>query len=260
MKFQYCLPCMAAVMFVTGGMIAGGAEGQRVLEWVQESSLDAPEARQAVAADGAYVYAIDNRVIAKYDRATGHRLVVSSGAAHHLNSGFILEGKLYAAHSNYPAKPEKSEIKVLDLQTMQLSDFKSFGESPHGSLTVVLFHDSAWWCVFARYGKDNKGTVLVKFDSDWKEQGVWTFPESVISDLGQASISGAIWREGELLATGHDKRVLYRLTIPQTGQTLVHEATVKTPFPGQGIAADPRTGGLVGIHRKRHRIIFAQPK
>jgi len=260
MKMMSLRLWLAVVVFATGGISGSAGEKEQPRQWVQAGGLAAPEARQAAAADGSFVYAIDNRVIARYDRSTGKRLAVSSGAAHHLNSGLILQGKLYAAHSNFPAKPEKSEIKVLDLQTMKLTDFKSFGESPHGSLTVVLWHESAWWCVFARYGAENHQTVLVQFDSDWNEQGVWTFPESVISDLGKASISGGVWRGEELLMTGHDKPVLYRLQLPQEGRTLLHKATVPSPFPGQGIADDPQTGGLVGIDRKERRVIFAQPE
>ncbi|PQO41313.1 endonuclease [Blastopirellula marina] len=226
--------------------------------WRKRGTLAAAEARQAAAADDAFVYAIDNGVVAKYDRATGKLVSKSRGDAHHLNSGFFYEGKLYCAHSNFPLKPEKSEIKTLDPQTMELSDFHSFGASPHGSLTVVLHEGDAWWCVFAVYGKEaNRATALVKFDEQWREQAVWKFPESVVNDLGGASISGGVWRNGELLATGHDKRVIYRLRLPPKGTLLEHVETVATPFPGQGIAVDPQTGGLVGIDRAKKEIIFA---
>ncbi|PQO28736.1 endonuclease [Blastopirellula marina] len=228
--------------------------------WKQTAALAAPEAVQAAAADDAYVYAINNTTVAKYDRASGKLIARSEGDAHHLNSGFLHAGKLYCAHSNYPLKPESSIIKVLDLKSMQLSDFHDFGHSPHGSLTVAVFKEDAWWCVFAVYGKeDNARTVLVKFDPQWEEQGVWKFPASVVSDLGSSSISGGIWQGDEFLATGHDKKVLYRLKLPEAGSVLLHLATCETPFPGQGIAIDPPTGGLVGIHRKNRQVLFAEP-
>src|SRR5262245_9355270 len=102
--------------------------------YVEKESLAAPEANQAAAADERFVYAIDNRVVAKYDRMTGKRLAVSTGEARHLNCGFLWKGKLYCAHSNYPQQPAQSEIMVLDTDSMQLSTFKQFGAA-HGSLT-----------------------------------------------------------------------------------------------------------------------------
>ncbi len=238
----------------------GIASGQMTsCTWKQTAALEAPEAVQAAAADDTFVYAINNQTVAKYDRASGKLVARSEGEAHHLNSGFLHDGKLYCAHSNFPLKPEASIIKVLDLTSMQLGNFHNFGHSPHGSLTVAVLKENAWWCVFAVYGKgDNARTVLVKFDRTWKELGVWTFPESVVSDLGSSSISGGIWFGEEFLATGHDKQVLYRLKLPQTGSVLTHVATCATPFPGQGIAIDPKTGGLVGIHRKNRQVIFAK--
>ncbi|WP_147274296.1 endonuclease [Bremerella cremea] len=232
---------------------------ERSCAWKQTATLDAPEANQAAAADESFVYAINNTMVAKYGRASGELVAKSEGDAQHLNSGFLHEGKLYCAHSNYPFKPESSIIKVLDVASMQLSDFHRFGHSPHGSLTVAVFKDEAWWCVFAVYGKgDNARTVLVKFDPAWQEQAVWTFPPSVVSDLGSSSISGGIWLGDEFLATGHDKKVIYRLKLPETGSVLMHTATCLTPFPGQGIAMDPKTGGLVGIHRQKRQVIFAE--
>ena len=82
------------------------------------SRLPAPEANQGVAVDQAFIYAIDNSTIAKYDRATGQRVAISTGPAHHMNSGFLFEGKLLCAHSNFPQKPEQSQIMALDPATM----------------------------------------------------------------------------------------------------------------------------------------------
>jgi hypothetical protein len=232
---------------------------ESVAGWEQTAVLPAPEAHQAAAADENFVYAINNTTVARYDRNSGERIAVSRGAAQHLNSGFFHEGKLYCAHSNYPRKPERGEIKVLDLETMELTTFKDFGESPHGSLTWAIHEDGHWWCNFAHYGEDNHRTVLVKFDEDWQERGSWTYPPDVLSDLGRYSVSGAIWQDGLLLATGHDKQVVYRLKLPQRGSVLQSVDTVPAPFTGQGIAADPKTNGLVGINRAKRQIVFAQP-
>lgn len=87
--------------------------GTRV--WEQTAAMPAPEASQAAAADGDFVYAITNDRIGKYERTTGRRVALSTGEAHHLNSGFFWQGKLYCAHSNYPRKPERMQKHANDL-------------------------------------------------------------------------------------------------------------------------------------------------
>jgi hypothetical protein len=224
--------------------------------WKLERTLAAAEAHQAAAADADFVYAISSTQITRYDRQSGERLAVSSGEAQHLNSGFIWEGKLYAAHSNFPRLPEKSEIKVLDLKTMQLTTYKDFGNFG-GSLTWAVRHEGHWWCNFARYAADNAATFLVKFDDQWQDQARWTYPPEVIRELGRMSVSGGVWRDGSLLVTDHDHPVVYELKLPQEGGVLTFVGKHPAPFTGQGIALDPKTGGLVGINRAKRQIIFA---
>ena len=224
---------------------------------VKTGELAAPEAVQAAAADGGFVYAITSGGVAKYDRATGQRIATSTGPAKHLNSGFVREGKLYCAHSNYPAKPEKSEIKILDPTSMVLGVFKDFGES-NGSLTWAVHDGSHWWCTFAFYGAENAKTRLVEFDSNWRELRAWTYPQKVLGELGAYSISGGIWMGGHLLATGHDHRVIYRLRVPQKGDVLELVDVLSSPFPGQGIASDTKPGGIIGIDRDRKQVIFGR--
>lgn len=222
----------------------------------QTTSLNAPETNQAACADERYVYAIDSKAIAKYDRTTGNRVTTSTGEATHLNSGFLWNGNLYCAHSNYPRKPEVSQIMRLDIETMALGPFKNFGEY-RGSLTWVVRDGDIWWCNFAHYGTDNAKTVLVKLDSDWHELGAWIYPVEVIRELGQYSISGGLWLDGVLLVTGHDHKVIYRLRLPKDGDILKFIDKTPSPFPGQGIALDPKTNGLVGIDRDKRQVIFA---
>ncbi len=226
-------------------------------EWRTVRELPAPEAHQAAAADREFFYAITNRQVAKYARETGERVGVSTGPAEHLNSGVLREGKLYCAHSNYPQLPEKSEIKVLDLQSMQLSTYRDFGNYG-GSLTWCLHHDGRWWCHFARYGADNAESFLVEFNEDWTERRRWTWPREVLDEIGRHSLSGAVWQGDQLLATGHDDPVLFVVRIPAEGTVLEFVETQTVPFTGQGIAVDPATGGLVGIHRKAKKIILAK--
>ncbi|MEA3209418.1 MAG: hypothetical protein QOE70_2475 [Chthoniobacter sp.] len=249
--------------FISSGLfllclaVASARAGEPHPAYVQAGALPAPEANQAAAADEHFVYAIDSGLVAKYDRATGTRVGLSTGKAKHLNSGFLWEGKLYCAHSNFPQKPEKSEIMVMDLQTMVLTPFKDFGEY-RGSLTWVVREGSSWWCTFAKYGADNAGTVLVKLDEQWREQGAWSYPAEVVKELGQYSISGGLWLDGRLLVTGHDRRVIYRLRLPAKGDVLELIDILPSPFPGQGIAADPKTGGLLGIDRAKRQVVFAK--
>lgn len=225
--------------------------------YVQTDALPAPEANQAAATDDRFIYAIDSTKIAKYDRATRAQVGISTGDAHHLNSGFVWNGKLYSAHSNFPRKPERSEIKVLDPQSMVVSTFKEFGDY-RGSLTwAVRRPDGHWWCTFAHYGADNANTVLVELDENWKERGAWTYPPEVVRELGQMSISGGLWQGDTLLATGHDRKVIYRLRVPKQGSVLELIDTLPSPFPGQGIAVDEKSGGLVGIDRAKRQVIFA---
>jgi hypothetical protein len=247
-----------AVSLVGGRSAPATRPAAKPVRWREAGTVTAPEANQAAAADERFVYAIDNARIVKYDRKTGKRVAVSTGPAYHLNSGFLFEGRLCCAHSNYPNTPESSQIMVLDPEIMRLSLFKDFGNYG-GSLTWVVRHDGHWWCNFARYGKDNAETFLVKFHADWREAGRWTYPPELVKQLGNYSLSGGVWREGHLLVTGHDARALYRLRLPEKGTVLKLIDTQKAPFGGQGIAHDPVTGGLVGI-RRWTGIVFALPE
>ena len=225
--------------------------------YVEKAALPSPYATQAAAADERFVYAVSNKVIAKLDRATGVELALSKGEAAHLNSALLLDGKVYAAHSNFPLKPEQSDIRVLDPASMKLELLHRF-ESPPGSLTWVLKREGSWWCHFAGYGAEKGKSCLVRFDSEWKETGRWSYPENLRKDWGMMNLSGGIWRNDVLLATGHDKKLIYRLKVPATGELIEWLGTIPSPFPGQGIAADPKTGGLVGIDRGRKRVVFAE--
>ena len=226
--------------------------------WQLTRTLSAPEAIQAAAADPQFVYAIASQRVAKYERTTGKRVGVSSGKARHLNSGFLWNHQLLCAHSNYPQTPERSEIKVLDLTSLQLTTFKELG-NVGGSLTWVVQHQGHWWCNFARYGDENSQTFLVKYDRQWIERGRWLYPPAVIRQLGRYSLSGGLWYQQTLLVTGHDKPEVYRLQLPAKGQTLEYLGKQSVPFSGQGFAVDPGSQGLVGIHRARREVLFVRP-
>ena len=222
-------------------------------------SFPAAEAHQGAAATRQLVFAVTNRVVAVYQRQSGQRLAISTGPALHLNSGFVWKKQLLCGHSNYPRQPEQSEVKVLDLESMELTtlvDFADYG----GSLTWIVRRRGRWLCNFARYGEVNQETFLVEFDDRFKELRRWTYPASVIGQLGQYSLSGGVWYRGELLVTGHDDPVAFRLQIPRRGSELLHVGRYEIPFSGQGFAVDPAGAGLVGISRARHEVIFARPR
>ena len=216
----------------------------------------APQANQAAAADTKFFYAIGSRGITKYDRNTGEVVAKSSGKAKHLNSGYFHQGKLLCAHSNFPTLPEQSEVLSLDPKTMRLTVYRDLG-NPGGSLTWVVQKKGSWWCNFAKYGKKNAETFVIKYDNHWKEIARYTYPQKLINQLGKYSISGGIWVGEELWVTGHDDPFLFRLSLPKKGSEFFYLGKTKVPFTGQGFATDPETGGLVGINRANKEIIFS---
>lgn len=225
--------------------------------YVETRVVPSKYATQAAAVDGAFLYAVASKQIAKIDRATGREIALSEGEASHLNSAVVLEGRIYCAHSNFPLLPETSEVRILDPETMKLTVFHEF-QKPPGSLTWVLKKGGDWWCHFAHYGKDNAKSVLLRYDTEWKETGRWHYPEGLVAEWGKMSLSGGIWQGEELLVTGHDKKSIYRVKVPVEGGMIEWMGTHPSPFPGQGIAEDPQTGGLVGIDRKRKSVVFAE--
>ena len=85
----------------------------------------------------------------------------------------------------------------------------------------------------------------------------WTYPPELISQLGRHSLSGGIWQDGELVVTGHDDPILFRLRLPRSGRELRLIGQESIPFLGQGFATDPITGGLIGIRRRQREIVLA---
>ena len=227
--------------------------------WTTTRLIASPHATQAAAADDRHAYAISNTTVAQYDRATGRLVQLGTAAdAKHLNSGFVHEGRVYCAHSNYPAEPPESEIRVFDPATGKLTLLHRF-EHPPGSLVWCVRRGGNWWCCFAWYRGDNARTVLVEYaDGGFgREVRRFTFPAEVVGDWDGMSASGGIWDGDTLLVSHHHVPVLYRLALPADGGVLRLVEALGCPFPGQGIAADP-AGGLVGIDRPHRRIVFAE--
>lgn len=237
--------------------------------FVEVRRFSAPEATQAVAVDDQYFYAIGNTVIGKYSKDNGvlsERWTASPDhPIEHLNSGIIVDGKLYCAHSNFPRYPETSSIEIWNTQTLEHIDSHSLGIY-EGSLTWIDWHNNAWWAVFAHYhekvnenpyAKDTRWTSLVRFDSKWRRTSAWTFPQEVIKRFIPHSCSGGSWGEdGQLYCTGHDRSEIYQLKLPRAGSILQLNGVSDIPITGQGFAWDrtfPKT--IYGIDRARGQVV-----
>lgn len=248
------------------GLVAGLAgESKLPLKpgWSESARVESAHATQASAVDELYAYAVSNTHVARYDRTTGKFIASGTAAdAKHLNSAFVWKGKVYCAHSNYPAKPEESDVRVYDPKDDSLKVYHAFAKPP-GSLVWCIRDpaDKFWWCCFAHYQKDNGKTLLARMDDRFQELERWTFPKAVVDDWDNMSASGGIWDGDTLLVSHHHFKVLYRLRVPKAGKELELVEALGCPFPGQGIAVDPKErGGLVGIDRRKRAIVFATRK
>ena len=246
-----------------------------VLEQIGEFTI--PEARQGVAVDAQHFYAVDNYAIAKYDKKTG-KLVKKwqgskDGPISHLDGAMVMDGKIYAAHSNYPEWPMTSSLEIFDAETMEHVGTHSFGVR-WGSLTWVDWHDDHWWMTFANYdrllgpGKTPYGhtanTVMVKLTKDFRHVQSWTLPKAILERFADMSNSGGSWGpDGYLYLTGHDPAELYRVRLPKTGSVLELVNIIPMNIRGQGIAWDRSEPGVIyGIiyASQKERAAGARPK
>ena len=212
-------------------------------------TFDAPAARQAVAVDAHHFYAIGNRNIEKYTRS-GERVSTwkeeESGPIVHLNSGIVLDGALYCAHSNYPEIPMVSSIEIFQTDTLEHVGSHSLGILG-GSATWVDRADGHWWVAFGQYagrggvpGRGPAWTSLVKFDASWRRVAGYVYPTEVIEQFEEMSNSGGAWgTDGRLYATGHDDGTVFVLSLPTAGSVLDLHETLRVTAEGQGIAWDP---------------------
>lgn len=250
-------------------ILASLALGAHVFGQEPPRAFTAAEARQGVAVDGTYVYAIDNHSIGKYDKFTGVRVAGweadEARPLLHLNSGLVRDGKLICTHSNYGSLPMTSSVEIWDTATLTHIESHSFGVL-YGSLTWLDWHEGFWWACFAHYegkggepGKGPEHTVVVKMDETWHALESWVLPPEIIALLRPHSASGGSWGpDGRLYITGHDRPELYAMELPQAGSVLRYVETIPFPNEGQAIAFD-RSGTelLYGIVRKTRTIVAA---
>ena len=238
------------------------SDAEPVLKQIGEFNI--PEANQGVGVDAKHFYAVDNQVIAKYDKKTG-KLVKKwqgekAGPIQHFDSAMVMEGKIYLAHSNYPERPMTSSLEIFDAETLEHVGSHSFGIQ-WGSLTWVDWHDGHWWMTFANYDRPfgpNKtpygykaNTLLVKMTHDFRTVESWTLPKVLLDKFEDMSNSGGSWGpDGSLYLTGHDPAELYRMRFPKAGSVLELAAVIPMNIRGQGIAWDRSDPGVIyGIIR-----------
>jgi hypothetical protein len=241
-----------------------GAAGWR---YEEVRRIKAPEARQGVAADGAFLYVIDNRTVGKYPKAGGPRAAVWEGPRDgpivHLNAGIVHAGRLYCAHSNFPDVPMLSSIEIFDTETLRHVGSHSFGRTD-GSLTWVDRRIAAagraggaggWVACFVHYGRRGgepgrgpEWTQVVEFDAEWRRLRGWALPGELVAHVGARGYSlsgGAFGPRGLLYATGHDEPELYILDFPAAGSSLRWLATVAVAAEGQAFCWDPKEPGVL---------------
>ena len=247
--------------------VASAQEPSRHFEEVRR--FVAAEARQGVAVDDRHFYAISNRRIGKYDKHTGERVGGWEGAPDgpiiHLDSGIVLDGRLYCAHSNYPGVPMVSSVEVFETDTLEHVDSHSFGIFG-GSATWIDRADGHWWVAFGHYagfgGVPDQGpawTNLVKFDDSWRRVAGYVYPRTMVERFREMSNSGGTWGEdGRLYATGHDEGAVFVLSVPTAGSVLTLHEVIPVGAEGQGIAWDRSAPGtLYSIIRSTGEVVVS---
>lgn len=231
--------------------------------------ITAPEARQGVATDGKFLYAIGNHVLGKYRADTGEKVAgwegPEDGPLIHLNAGIVYKGRLYCAHSNYPGVPMTSSVESWDTSDLKHAGNHSFGRSD-GSLTWLDRRNGRWIACFVHYakkggepGRGPEWTRIVEFDDDWRETGGWMLPGNLVAKLaarGYSCSGGAIGPGGYLYATGHDETELYVLAFPTAGAEMTWVATIAVPAEGQAFGWDPLKPDQLCMILKRTREII----
>ncbi|WDE98880.1 hypothetical protein PQO03_13655 [Lentisphaera profundi] len=205
---------------------------------------------QGVAVDEKYFYGISNTRISKHDKLT-NKIVATWQAKgekfkhfKHMNSGTVIDGKLYCAHSRFAVDPNDCTVEIWDVQGERLVYERSISmPRKHGSLTWIdQSPDGFWWMCYAVYGKNNHKTKLVKYryeNNKFIEIDSYFFPQQVISQWGRWSCSGGSWdADQKLYTTGHDHGRAYVLEIAKDNKLTYVRTEKDLGFYGQAIAWD----------------------
>ncbi len=184
-----------------------------------------------------------------------------------MNSGIIIDGKLYCINSNFPEIPMASSLEVFDSNTLEHLFNHSFGIL-NGSATWVARYENFWYVAFAHYtgqggmpDRTNSWSRLVKFDPEWRQIESWVFPKALLKKFGTRSSSGGvILSDGRIFCTGHDNFEFYVLEFPKIGFTLKWVDTVPMGSFGQGIAYEKvkESEYIYGIIRKENKVVVTK--
>lgn len=151
--------CIRTIVVTLVSAIASTSVPASELSVRQRQRVSVPEAHQAVAVDETSFYAIANRTIARYEKRTSHPLAnwsaPTGSAILHLNSGVVVDGRLYCANSNWPKTPLKNTVEVFDAEALRHRESKTFSET-EGAINWIDHHRGSWWIVFAFYGTVRK--------------------------------------------------------------------------------------------------------
>jgi hypothetical protein len=229
-----------------------------------------PEARQGVAVDDEFFYAITNRAIGKYRKDTGERVGGwqdrEGGPFIHMNAGIVRDGRLLAIHSNYPGVPMLSSLEIFNPATLLHVATHSFGRMD-GSFTWLDRREGRWIACFVHYGengaepnRDSSWTQILELDNEWRRTAGWALPADLIERFGGRGFSasgGAFGSGGLLYVTGHDNPEMYVLEFPEAGSVMRWVATFPIPAEGQAFAFDPTDPELVYVVLRRTTEIIA---
>jgi len=247
------LPLAAAILAVPAGAQDEAAAPVAAAPVLAPASViarwPAEEAKQGVAVDARFFYAVTNNRIGKYDRKTGRRVATWEGPRSlypHMNSCVVDAAQLVCAASNYPSVPMASAIESFDSRALKHVRSVALPPLP-GSLTWIERRGRDWYAGLANYpadhggepGHDHRWTLLVRLDAGFHVTGSWHFPADILDRFAPMSNSGGSWgTDGLLYVTGHDRPELYALRLPEAGTVLEHVATIPLPTGGQAFSWD----------------------
>ena len=259
-------PRLLSILLLTFCTVLYSQSGSRNIV----KTYQVPSSKQAVAVDANYFFVINNSSITKHLKKDGKLVsswVDNDSLIHHMNSGIIIDGKLYVVNSNYPQAPMASSVEIFDPATLTHIDNHSFGIW-NGSATWLDEYKGFWYVAFAHYtgkgaepGKLNSWTRLVKFDDQWRQIESWIYPKELIDKFGSKSNSGGvILPDGKILCTGHDNYELYLLEFPSKGYTLVWRDTISVGSFGQGIASEIENDSILiyGIVKNESKVVVSR--
>ncbi len=266
-KVNYIVPLLLIVVTVLFHSVCGLKQSSEIKNKIIKKIPF--EVNQAVAVDKKYYYAISNIKIVKCDKKTNK--VIATWEAdttekkykhfHHLNSGTVIDGKLYCAHSRYDIDPNDNTVEIWNVEGKLLEHEQTIHmPRKYGSLTWIDQHpDGTWWMCYAVYGEgENHKTKLVKYqylNNKFVEVENWGFPKEVVNNWEDMSCSGGSWGpDGLLYTTGHDYPRAYVLRIDDTNNLSLVRIEKEVGFFGQGIAWDrySKKPILWGIERNKN--------